>query len=62
MAQFNHGLSELQLLIKLERARLHRQSTRGGSGLRHFVDQSQLDPQMGQPQCQHQAGGPCAGN
>ncbi len=49
-------LGEVELPVKLERARMHRQGARGCAGLFGPVDDAAADAQLGQPQGQHQPG------
>jgi hypothetical protein len=57
-----HRIGEIELTVKLERARMHRQRPRGGSGRGGLVDDAAGDAHLRQPQGQHQSGGPGADN
>ncbi len=52
----DHGLGEVELAVEFERAGLHREGARGGSGLGGLVDDANLDAEPGQPKRQHQTG------
>ena len=54
MASGDYGLREIKLPVEFERARLNRQSARGGSWLGGLVDNTHLDAELGQPKRQHQ--------
>ncbi len=45
----DHGLSQADLLIELERPRLYRQGPGGGAGLGEFVDEPRSHAELGQP-------------
>ena len=51
-----HGVRESDLVIELERPRLHRDGARGGRRLRVRVDDAKVHPQPLQPEGEDQAG------
>ena len=50
------------LVIELQRARLHGERAGSGAGLRGLVDDSHLDAELRQPEREHEAGRPGAGD
>ena len=52
-----HLVGEIELSVKLESARLHREGARGGAGLRAAIDDADSDPLPAEPQRQCESGG-----
>ena len=53
-------VSEAELVVQFERARLHGNSARRCARFRCPIDDPHAHAQPRQPQCKHQAGRPCA--
>src|SRR5271170_4059946 len=57
MAMFDHGVSKIELTVEFERSRLNGRGSRGSAGLCRLVDDAHLNPKLGEPERQDQAGG-----
>jgi hypothetical protein len=60
VAARDHITGEIELAIELERSRVDRQCAGGRAGICGLVDDSGLRAELGQPQREHQTGGPSA--
>src|SRR5689334_22876183 len=55
VALLDHGICKIELAVKFECPCLNRQSPRGGAGPCRLVDDTHLDPELGQPERQDEA-------
>src|SRR5262245_43934302 len=62
MAALHDRLGEIELTVKLKRARLNRQRTRGRARFTRFIDNTNSDAELGKPERQNKACGPGTDN
>src|SRR6516162_9514873 len=57
VAEFEHGIGQIELAVEFERPRLNRQRPRSRAGLWHLVDNADLYSKPRQPERQDQSSG-----